>query len=316
MSILASEAALAHDISGQLSRGSSASSSSVDSSRVETVAVVSPGAMGSALADALARGGVRVVATLAGRSERTARLAATAGRLELLPDLATVVREADVVLSILPPEAAPLAAGEIAATASARGASPLLVDLNAIAPATARQIAEAGLELVDGSISGPPPWKPRTTRMYLSGRRAYEVAALPFDGVDRIVVGDDVGAASAVKMSTASVYKGTSAVLAHALLAAQANGVLEHVVADLGAAAPELVAGVERRLALAATKAHRYVGEMHEIAATQETAGLSPALFEAIAGIYATLAETPLGRSGPEEVPADPRLEDVLEGLR
>jgi 3-hydroxyisobutyrate dehydrogenase-like beta-hydroxyacid dehydrogenase len=129
-------------------------------------------------------------------------------------------------------------------------------------------------------------------------------------------VGDEIGAASAVKMSTASVYKGTSALLAHALLAAHANGVLEHVVADLRAAAPELVDGVERRLAMASTKAHRYVGEMREIAATQDAAGLSPALFEAIAGIYATLAETRLGHSSPEDVPAEPALEDVLDALR
>ena len=81
---------------------------------------------------------------------------------------------------------------------------------------------------------------------------------------------------------------------------------LEHVVADLRAAAPELVASVERRLAVAATKAHRYVGEMHEIAATQEAAGLTPSLFEAIAEIYEALAETPLARSSPEDVPASP----------
>jgi 3-hydroxyisobutyrate dehydrogenase-like beta-hydroxyacid dehydrogenase len=273
------------------------------------------------MADALARGGVRVVATLDGRSERTAGLSARA-EIELLPDLGAVVREAQVVLSIVPPEASTVVAAEIARAAKdlcgsePQGRVPLLVDLNAIAPATARGLAGLLHELVDGSISGPPPWRPGTTRMYLSGRRAHEVAALPFEGVDRIVVGDEIGAASAVKMSTASVYKGTSALLAHALLAAHANGVLEHVVADLRAAAPELVDEVERRLAMASTKAHRYVGEMREIAATQDAAGLSPALFEAIAGIYATLAETRLGHSSPEDVPAEPALEDVLDALR
>jgi 3-hydroxyisobutyrate dehydrogenase-like beta-hydroxyacid dehydrogenase len=282
---------------------------------VETVAVVSPGAMGSAMADALGRGGMRVVATLAGRSERTARLAGAAP-LELLPDLRAVVRETDVVLSIVPPEVALVVAAEIVLAAAEQDVSPLLVDLNAIAPATAREIAASGADLVDGSISGPPPWRPDTTRMYLSGPRAAEIAALPFDGVDRIVVGDEVGLASAVKMSTASVYKGSSALLAHALLAAHANGVLEHVVADLRAAAPELVEGVERRLAMAATKAHRYVGEMREIAATQESAGLTPALFDTMAEVYERLAETPLGSASPEDVPRAPVLEDVLDGLR
>ena len=113
-----------------------------------------------------------------------------------------------------------------------------------------------------------------------------EVADLPLDGVERIVVGAEVGSASAVKMSTASVYKGTSALLAQALLAADANGVLEHVLDDLRAGSPELVANVERRLANAASKSGRYVGEMHEIASTQEAAGLTPALFEAMGEVF------------------------------
>jgi 3-hydroxyisobutyrate dehydrogenase-like beta-hydroxyacid dehydrogenase len=264
------------------------------------------------MADALARGGARVVSTLAGRSERTARLAGTAP-FELLPDLRAVVREADVVLSIVAPEAAPAVAADIRRAAEDEGVAPLFADLNAVSPATVRSF-ERGLDLVDGSISGPPPWKPGT-RVYLSGPRANEVAALPFEGVVRIVVGPEVGSASAVKMSTASVYKGTSALLAQALLAAHANGVLEHVLADLGSGAPELVARVERRLAVAATKAHRYVGEMREISATQQAAGLPP-LFDAVAEVYERLAATPLAHDAPEDVPAELALEDVLDRLR
>ena len=224
------------------------------------------------------------------------------------------------MLSIVPPEAAPAAADDIARAAREQDATPLLADLNAIAPATAARIAEAarrdGVELVDGSISGPPPWSAGTTRLYLSGPRAEEVAALPFDGVDRIVVGPAVGSASAVKMSTASVYKGSSALLVQALLAAHENGVLEHVVADLRTAAPRLVANVERRLGNAAAKSGRYVGEMHEIAATQAAAGLTPALFEAMAEVYAALSRTPLARTSPEDVDAEAALQALLDELR
>lgn len=268
------------------------------------------------MADALVRGDVRVVATVAGRSARTARLADRAD-IELLPDLAAVVRESDVILAIVPPEAAAATADDVlrAATDDHR---PLYVEMNAIAPATALQIeaaaSESGIEVVDSSISGPPPWKPGT-RVYLSGIRAAEVGALPFDGVERIVVGESVSAASAVKMSTASVYKGSSALLLQALLAAHANGVLEHVMGDLRAGAPDLVANVERRLTSAATKSSRYVGEMHEIAATQAAAGLTPALFEAMAEIYEVLVQTPLANSNPEDLPPDLPLPKVLDGL-
>jgi len=282
-----------------------------------TVAVVSTGAMGSALAHALVRGGVRVVATITGRSERTAGLAERAGA-ELLADIAAVVREADVVLSVVPPKHAEAVVRDIVRAARAQSSSPLLVELNAIAPSTVLRIEAAaiqsGIEVVDGSISGPPPWKPGT-RVYLSGPRAEDVAALPFERVVRIVVGDEVGAASAVKMSTASVYKGSSALLLQALRAADANGVLEHVLEDLRTATPELVENVELRLASAVTKSGRYVGEMHEIAATQAAAGLTLALFEAMAEIYEGLAETPFGNSSPEDLPPDLTLPQILESL-
>ena len=275
--------------------------------------------MGSAAANALVRGGVRVIATVSDRSPRTAELADRAG-VELVPDLAAVVSQADMVVSIVPPEAAETVAADIRDEVHRGTARPLIADLNAIAPSTARRIqmlaAAVECDFVDGSISGPPPWKPDTTRLYVSGPRAAEVAALPFEGVDRIVVGDVVGAASAVKMSTASVYKGTTAVLVQALLAADKNGVLEHVLADLRSSAPELVSRVERRLATAASKSDRYVAEMREIAASQSAAGLTPALFEAIAEVYSTLARTSLGDAKPEDVTGDLELRDVLKGLR
>lgn len=254
--------------------------------------------MGSAVGHALRRGGADVVTTVARRSDRTAGLAARAG-LELLPSLADVVARSDVVLSIVPPDQAETVAAELAGGA-------LVVDLNAVAPATARRISTE----VDGSISGPPPWEPGTTRIYLSGPRAAQVSALPFAGVEVIVVGDEVGAASAVKMSTASVYKGTAALLAQALRAADYYGVLGHVIDDLGSLADR--AG--RRIATAAAKSARYVGEMREIAESQRAAGLPPELFEAMALVYAEIARQPLARMAPEDTGSD--LEQALLGLR
>ena len=123
--------------------------------------------------------------------------------------------------------------------------------------------------------------------------------------------------ASAVKMSTASVYKGTSALLAHALLAADENGVLEHVLSDLRAGSPELVANVERRLASATAKSERYVAEMREIAATQDAAGLTPTLFDAMADVFAASSPRAISPDlAPEAIPQDVRLDAVLDGLR
>ena len=66
-------------------------------------------------------------------------------------------------------------------------ARPLVADLNAISPATVRARRRGARrawarDVVDGSISGPPPHAAGTTRIYLSGERAAEIAALPLRG--------------------------------------------------------------------------------------------------------------------------------------
>jgi 3-hydroxyisobutyrate dehydrogenase-like beta-hydroxyacid dehydrogenase len=277
---------------------------------VRTIAIVSTGAMGSALARVWREGGSRVVATAQGRSDRTARLAAEAGA-ELLPTLDAVVEAADAVVSVVPPVESPGVARAVEEAARRGGVKPLFADLNAVAPRTVRGLDLTRLDLVDGAISGPPPSRPGTTTLYLSGLRAEELAGVPAPGLRLVVVPGGIGAASAVKMSTASVYKGMVALLAHALLAARANGVLEQVLDDLG---PAYTERVESALARAGAKAPRYVGEMREIAAAQAEAGLTPALFEAMAEVWADLARSPLADRAPEELAAAD-LETVLAAL-
>ena len=283
---------------------------------MRTVGIVSAGAMGSAVGAAYRAGGARVVSTLAGRSERTRGLAERAG-LELLDDLDAVVAHADLVLSIAPPDQAVSIAADLAAAAERTGARPLVSDWNAVSPATAREVAStveaAGLQFVDGSISGGPPRSDYRTRVYVSGPRAPELAeAAPAWLVVR-AVGAEVGRASAVKMCTASVYKGHTALLAHALVTARANGVLAEVLDDLHDSFPTQIDRAARLLAVSTTKAGRYVGEMREIADTQASAGLTPVLFEAMAEVYGRLAETDLGAAAPESIPPEPPLEEVLD---
>jgi 3-hydroxyisobutyrate dehydrogenase-like beta-hydroxyacid dehydrogenase len=236
-----------------------------------------------------------------------------------LPDLDEVLRVADIVLSIVPPERAPAVAGDVAAAAQRTGAAPLVADLNAVSPLTMQELAallgDNGLELVDGSISGGPPRAEGSTRIYLSGPRAPALAALPAPGIDARVVGDTVGTASAVKMCTASVYKGTIGLLAHALLTAQANGVLSHVLDDLREGYPDLVERAPVSIARAAAKSERFVAEMREIAETQRAAGLPADLFEGFAEVYAALARTPLAREAPETIDGSLSLDDVLAAL-
>ena len=266
-----------------------------------TVGIVSAGAMGSAVGAAYRAGGARVVTTVAGRSAETADRARAAG-LELLPDLAGVLEASDLVLSIVPP-------GRARDTARALAGARLLVEANAVSPATVQALDG---EVVDGSISGGPPQAgdERRTRLYLSGPRAEEVAAVPAPWLDVQVVGPEVGTASAVKMCTASYYKGRAALAAQALLTAAEHGVTDLVLDDLGDRLPG-----PSQIALSARKAWRFVDEMREIAATQQAAGLPAALFEGMAQAYEELARRAPSRAT-DDVPADLDWPGVLDPLR
>ncbi|MBA2741097.1 MAG: 6-phosphogluconate dehydrogenase, partial [Actinobacteria bacterium] len=74
---------------------------------------------------------------------------------------------------IVPPEAASAVARDLTRATREQAATLLFADLNAISPTTVARIAESaradGIDVVDGSISGPPPWSAGTTRVYLSG---------------------------------------------------------------------------------------------------------------------------------------------------
>jgi len=273
--------------------------------------------MGAAVGRVLVAGGARVIATIEGRSTRTATLAEG---IELLPTLDDVVAGSDTILSIVPPGAALDVAAAIARAAERAAVTPLVADLNAIAPTTmeavAARLGEAALQAVDGSISGPPPRVAGTTIVYLSGPRAAEIASLAAPGLELRMVGEAIGTASAIKMSTASFYKGQTALFAQALRAAQANGVLELVLDDINRHYPDFVGDAPRLLQSIAAKSSRYVAEMEEIASTQEQAGLTPDLFTAFAAVYLELSRTAAAAcQSPEQVDTGASLDDVLAAL-
>jgi 3-hydroxyisobutyrate dehydrogenase-like beta-hydroxyacid dehydrogenase len=261
--------------------------------------ILSPGAMGSAIGASLRSGGVRAVTTVAGRSARSAQFARDAG-FELVADVDALVRVSDVILSVVPPESALKVADLLASSCSRVGRRPLVAELNAVSPDTVTKIAEF-LDVIDGAISGPPPKPDSSTMIYLSGPDVSVLSSVDAPGIRWIPVGDTIGAASAVKMCTASVYKGMSALLAHALLTAEQHGVTSHVLADVR----QLTSEALRQPIQAATKAWRFVGEMEQIAATQAAAGLTPALFEAVGEVYRELSTSAWGSRNPEDVPKD-----------
>ena len=239
-----------------------------------TVGLLHPGEMGAAVGAVLRGQGVRVVWASEGRSEETRARAEAAG----LEDAGSVVEvtRSDVVFSICPPHAAL----EVARSAEFAG---VYVDANAVSPATAREVAEAVGEFVDGGIVGSPPREPGTTRLYLSGDRASEVAEL-FAGsaLDARVVSN----ASAVKMAYAAWTKGTAAMLLAIRELARREGVEDTLLAEWDLSVPELRERYERARRSAEAKGWRWVGEMEEIAATFEADGLPGGFHRAAAEVY------------------------------
>ena len=193
-----------------------------------TVGILSPGDMGHALGRRLREHGVQVLTCLRGRSGRTAGLAAAAG-IEDVPDDASLVRQCDVLLSVLVPAQATSVAERVGAVLRETGAKVLYADCNAIAPATARKVGaiveEAGARFVDaGIIGGPPGRSGAGPRIYASGEHASAFAELATYGLDIRPLGPAIGQASGLKMCYAALTKGLTALGTELLVAAEAMG--------------------------------------------------------------------------------------------
>jgi len=204
------------------------------------------------------------------------RSAATAERARDL--VADDPLSADVILSICPPHAA----REVAR--SVQTFTGIYVDANAVSPATSREIRALvpGADFVDGGIIGPPPTIEGSTRLYLSGDRASDVAALFADTIlDARVVSD----ASALKMAYAAWTKGSAALIIAAHRLAETLGVDAELDEEWRSA--DLTARHAAALRAAEEKGWRWVGEMEEIARTFADAGLPEGFHRAAAEVFA-----------------------------
>jgi 3-hydroxyisobutyrate dehydrogenase-like beta-hydroxyacid dehydrogenase len=260
---------------------------------VTTVGVLHPGQMGASIGAALRPKVADVLWVDAGRSYETTKRAEWAD-LVAVRTRADLVARCDVIVSVCPPNAALDVAHQVAAAAEA-GAdhTPLYVDANAIAPATAVEIAGVlGAErVVDGGIIGPPAWKPGHTVLHLSGVRAAEVADL-FDGtsVEARVVGDVVGQASAVKACFALQSKAMPAIWALVAALAAEHGVEEPVRQELARDQVDLDERLGEIVRRATAKAWRWEGEMSEAARALADAGLPDGVSMAAAEVYRRIA--------------------------
>jgi 3-hydroxyisobutyrate dehydrogenase-like beta-hydroxyacid dehydrogenase len=277
--------------------------SSATGLKIKSVGLMSPGDMGQALAIQIQEKGLNVYTALEHRSERTRTLAREAG----LTDVGTIARlvaECDVVLSVLNPGAALDFAGEVANALRATGSHTLIVDCNAIAPGTVREIADviegAGGRFLDAGIIGPPPRGNAKTNLYVSGPGAADLEQLAGPQVVVHVISDRIADASALKMCYGALNKGTQALCLDVLIAAQrlgVDGILEQQLRQSQAALYDWALG---QFPIMPPKAYRWVPEMLEISKTLGGAGVTPKMFQGAADIYRFVAGTSLGKESPE----------------
>lgn len=275
---------------------------------MNTIGLLHPGEMGAAIGAAARGSGAEVLWAPEDRSPETRRRAEEAGlEAASLPEL---LGRCGTVFSVCPPHAALSVAEEVAGL----GFRGIFVDANAVSPETARAAAraveEGGARYVDGGIIGPPPLKPGTTTMCLSGSEAEQVAVL-FEGsalgVQRLGDGDD--AASALKMCYAAWTKGSMALLLAVQATAEAHGLSAKLFEQWDASQPGLRDRAESSAHEARRKAWRWISEMNEIERTLETVGLPGGFHEAAAEIYTRM-------SAAEELPDHAGASEIIAALR
>jgi 3-hydroxyisobutyrate dehydrogenase-like beta-hydroxyacid dehydrogenase len=254
--------------------------------------------MGTSIGSALVTNGIRVHWLDTGRSAATAARAADNGFVRQ-DSLSAVLDSVDAVFSICPPEFAV----ELGREVLEAGFAGTFVDGNAISPETSATISDLfGARHVDGGIVGPPAWTPGTTRFFLAGERADEVASL-FDGspVEARVISDAPGAASALKMAYAAWTKGGGALLLAVVALAERHGVAGPLFEEWDRSQPGLSARASGTAQSMSGKAWRFVGEMDEIEKTLTGADLPAGFFAAAADLYGRLAAF---RDSPQELRA------------
>jgi 3-hydroxyisobutyrate dehydrogenase-like beta-hydroxyacid dehydrogenase len=274
------------------------------------IAILHPGEMGVTVAAALSRGGARVHWLSSGRSAETRRRAEQAGLVEV-ESLQRLCELCEFIVSVCPPQFARPMADSVAAC----GFGGTYVDANAVSPRHAVQIRESvegsGASFVDGGIVGPPAWEPGTTVLFLSGKRAAEMAACFSAGpVEAQVLDGDPGMASALKMCDSVFQKGVLALLYDTLATAERLGVRR----ALGAHWQRDPGGVPavsmecNRVGRSARKGWRFLYEIDEVIDTLESVGVPPGSFLRARAVFKRLS----GFRSSTSVPPEDAVVDAL----
>ncbi|KAF4848556.1 hypotheticall protein [Colletotrichum siamense] len=272
------------------------------------IGILSIGDMGMGIAKLLVSRGFSVATNGEGRSQATIDRARSANVEVLTSDL-HLVQSRPFIFSVAPPkDAMSIAQRILKASLGAKLEKPLyFTDLNAVSPATCKQIAgmfeeaKSPVRFVDGCIiGGPPKLKDPSGAWYVpsmptSGKHSLNEACPELaQTLNMRHISPDVGAASGLKMCFATTTKGFMGLGIQAFTTASALGVVDELRKEMKEAAPGLLDFAEKSIPLVPPKSYRWVREMEEISDTHRDEGgfqNKADIFRAMAELYQSMAD-------------------------
>jgi 3-hydroxyisobutyrate dehydrogenase-like beta-hydroxyacid dehydrogenase len=174
------------------------------------------------------------------------------------------------------------------ASAAVMHAGQFYVDCNSTSPQMKQRVetvfASSPVRMIDSAVMSGLPGNRHEVPMNLSGPGADEAAwALNALGCVTEAMGEQVGAASALKMMRSVMMKGIDALLLECIEGARHYGAAETALASMADAYPGIdwVARAPRSLSRASEHAVRRASEMREVAETLRAVGVEPMMAEA-----------------------------------
>jgi len=233
--------------------------------------------MGAGIAAAFTRAGIRVVGVLNGRSDISRERAIKAG-VDDLADLGELVRQSDIVFSIIPPNAAVELAQSVAELASRSRREFMFIEANPVSREKFKRIVSAfessQVNLVDACIIGLPPNESQRPTLLVAGRDLEQLMSLDRIAFDIAVIDDCVGSASAVRVTHDALSKGVNAFLTLVFLAAERQGILDRFVDVVSRSQPDLLARAKRSIPWIPADVDRFISEMDTVREMLDDLGL------------------------------------------
>ena len=273
---------------------------------MNTITLMSPGEMGSPIAEQIINSGIRVISPLKNRSKQTCERAKKF-RIEDSITLKESIDQSDLIISILVPDAAQELAKDIYKYSNELDKEIFFADLNAISPETVLNMnntfSNSKVKFIDGGIIGTPPKGKNLPRIYVSGKNSNYFKKLDGLGMKVIDMAGDIGAASAMKMAYASITKGYSSLLIAAVTLSIRTNNFDTLMKELEFSQPSVFNDL-KNLRSIPSKAHRWIGEMEEISKTYMENKITGDFHSGSRSIYKNVSESKLGkkRLSPDEI--------------